>query len=242
MKKLIRRALVGALLVGLGGPVAAQDRGMYYDLRKGGSYQRTTYDAKGQATGRIIQAVNNVQTSGGKTTATLHQQVFNKKDQLTTEGDFTVECQAGLVRMDMRTLMGAQTTPGTPKQQADMDMELTGDILELPATLKPGSALKDGTMTATLRDRKSGVALSTTTISVSNRKVEGAEPVETAAGTFQCVKVSQDMLLKAGLDALAIPFALRSVEWYAPGVGAVRSETYRKDKLMGYSLLTATPR
>ncbi|SHK09754.1 TapB family protein [Hymenobacter psychrotolerans] len=224
----------------LTGPMSlAQDCGLYYDLRKGGTYELTTFDSRDQPSGRVVQEVREANTAGGKTTALIHQQVFDKKGKPSASNDYTVECQAGLVRLDMRAIMNPQAPGQNP--QADMDVQVSGDFLELPAQLKPGSTLKNGTMTVAMRDKKSGTAISTTTISISNRRVEGTETIKTEAGSFACTKISQDVLMKTGIGNLAIPFSMRTVEWYAPGVGAVRSETYRKDKLLGYSLLTTAP-
>ena len=217
----------------------AQDCGLYYDLRKGGVYELTTFDNRDQPSGRLVQEVREAKTSGGKTTALIHQQVFDKKGKPSATNDYSVECQAGLVRLDMRAMMNPQAN--AQSAQPDMDVQVSGDFLELPAQPKQGTTLKNGTMTVAMRDKKSGVALSTTTISISNRRVEGTETIKTEAGSFACTKISQDVLMKTGMGNLAIPFTMRTVEWYAPGVGAVRSETYRKDKLMGYTLLTAAP-
>jgi len=232
----LRLLLSTILLLGGARLGAAQDCGLYYDLRKGGTYELTTYDQRDQLTGRMTQEIRAAKTSGGKTTAVVHQQVFDKKNKPSTAADYAVECQAGVVRLDLRSLLNPQASPQSPA--ANVDAQVTGDLLELPAHPKPGTALKDGTVTVAMRDKQSGMAMSTTTISVSNRQVVGSETVKTPAGSFACTKLTQDVLVKAGLGALAIPFNLRTVEWYAPGVGCVRSESYRKDKLVGYMLLT----
>ena len=72
-------------------------------------------------------------------------------------------------------------------------------------------------------------------LTIYNRKVDAEESLKTPAGTFNCVKISQSQHLKA-----MISMDTNSIEWYAEGVGLVRSESYnKKGKLMGYSLLTA---
>ncbi|KUG06115.1 TapB family protein [Solirubrum puertoriconensis] len=217
---------------------AAQDCGLYRDLRKTGTYELTTYDAKQQPTGRVRQEVRNVKASGGRTQASVHQQVLDKQNQPVSESEFGVECQAGLVRIDMRSMLN----PEQMKGYKDMELTATGDFLELPATPKAGSTLPDGTLNLQMSDKKSGTRLGNMRMLVSNRKVEATDaPVTTPAGSFRCVKVSQDLRMETGIGGMSIPVTMRSVEWYAPGVGSVRSETYRKDKLMGYTVLTAKP-
>ncbi|HEX8425850.1 hypothetical protein [Hymenobacter sp.] len=240
MKKPLLLSFLLLVTVVVAPAVKGQDCGLYYDLRKGGVYELTAYDNHDQLTGRIMQEVRQAKTSKGKTTAVIHQQVTDKKGKAGSSSDYTVECEAGVVRLDMRTMLSPQMTLGSP--QNTMQAEVTGDFLELPAVLKPGTQLKNGSMTAVLRDEKSGVAISTTTINISNRHVESTETIKTAAGSFACTKVVQDMQVKVGIGGLAIPVNMRTADWYAPGVGVVRSETYRKDKLMSYTLLTALPK
>jgi hypothetical protein len=72
------------------------------------------------------------------------------------------------------------------------------------------------------------------TITVSNRKVEGMEKVTTAAGTFDCVKISEDVEFKT-----IIKFQVNTVSWYSKEVGLVKSESYRKGKLMGSTELSS---
>jgi hypothetical protein len=230
---LLAVALTGALP----SAVLAQDCGLYFDLRKGGTYELTTYDGRNEPTGRITQKILDAKTTAGRTQATVHQEVFDKKDKLSSQADYTVECQAGIVRVDMRALLNAQSM----QAYKDMDAKVTGDFLEIPARAKPGTSLKDGTMNMALSDKKSGTVLTTVTIAISNRKVEAVEPQKTPAGSFSCTRISQDMQMTARTAGLGIPFTMHTVEWYAAGVGTVRAETYRKDRLMSYTLLTAVP-
>ena len=72
-------------------------------------------------------------------------------------------------------------------------------------------------------------------ISISNRKVEAAENLTTPAGTFECYKISCDVAIK-----MMINVKTKSIEWYAKGVGMVKSESYNTDgKLMGSNVLTS---
>ena len=71
------------------------------------------------------------------------------------------------------------------------------------------------------------------TTTVHNRKVEAVERVTTEAGTFECFKVSYDVMTDAMID-----IRTKGIEWIAKDVGAVRTETYNKNgKLTGYSEL-----
>ena len=67
------------------------------------------------------------------------------------------------------------------------------------------------------------------TVNVTDREVIGKETVTTKAGTYECYKVSQKMSMKYIVNA-----QFSSVEYYAEGVGHVKSESYNKGgKLIG---------
>jgi hypothetical protein len=92
--------------------------------------------------------------------------------------------------------------------------------------------LKDATLTA--RVASGGMTLFTMNVEVSNRKVIGQEKITTPAGTFECVKLSQDVKTKMIVNVEA-----SSVDWYAEEIGLVRSESFNTSgKLLGYSELT----
>ena len=70
-------------------------------------------------------------------------------------------------------------------------------------------------------------------VNITNRKVEGKESVTTPAGTFDCFKITYDIETKFG-----VKIERNAIEWIAKNVGTVRSESYKGDKLEGYTELT----
>ena len=73
------------------------------------------------------------------------------------------------------------------------------------------------------------------TTTITDRKVEKKETIETPAGSFHCLIVTQKTTIANKLLNKEYP----SKDWYVPGFGVVRSESYKSNgKLMGYSLLT----
>ena len=65
--------------------------------------------------------------------------------------------------------------------------------------------------------------------SITNRKVEAIETITTAAGTFDCVKISYDVESK-----MMFTIKAKGAEWYALETGLVKSESYdAKGKLTG---------
>lgn len=66
---------------------------------------------------------------------------------------------------------------------------------------------------------------------IINRRVEAIEDIAVPAGSFQCFKLTGDIIATVmGKKANS-----STAEWYAKGVGVVKSETYDKNgKLDSY--------
>jgi hypothetical protein len=113
-----------------------------------------------------------------------------------------------------------------------MEMSVEGGNLEMPSSMKAGDLLKDGDLKMSFSS--GGVTVMNMSVSITNRKVEAVESLTTPAGTFECYKISYDIATK-----MMISVKMKGIEWYAKGVGLVKSETYGKDgKLQGSTLLT----
>jgi hypothetical protein len=76
-------------------------------------------------------------------------------------------------------------------------------------------------------------------INITNRVVASQESVTTAAGTFNCYKITQDFKMENIVMGMTIPITMKSIEYYAAGTGMVKSQSFDKNgKLAGYTLLT----
>lgn len=93
-------------------------------------------------------------------------------------------------------------------------------LSRLPAVLSAGDVLQDASFSVSV----AGVPYRVT---VSDRKVKGTERIKTAAGSFDCVVVSEHKE-ERGLGRRRIT---DSITWYAPGIGMVRHDTYTKGRL-----------
>ena len=91
-----------------------------------------------------------------------------------------------------------------------MELNISGTALEMPKQLTVGQSLPDAE--AEIEVRNNGFKMMTMQHTVTNRKVEAKESVTTAAGTFDCYKISYDFEFK----------------WVSEGVGVVKAEYYNK--------------
>jgi len=132
--------------------------------------------------------------------------------------------------VDMSNYLNQQSTDA----YKDMEMSVEGGSLEMPSGMKAGDMLKDGDMKMAFSS--GGMNVMNMAVTITNRKVEAVESLTTPAGTFDCYKISYDIATKM----MGINVKMKGVEWYAKGVGMVKSESYNKDaKLQGSTLLTS---
>jgi hypothetical protein len=81
--------------------------------------------------------------------------------------------------------------------------------------------------------------MTTLSMTVTNRKVEAKETITVPAGTFECYKITGNTHMETATFGLKVPIEMKTIEYFAPGVGLVKSITYNKnDKLQGSTALS----
>lgn len=63
------------------------------------------------------------------------------------------------------------------------------------------------------------------TMVINNRKVEGQESITTAAGTWNCFRITYKSRISVKTGPFGIPVNVESTEWYAPGFGIVKTQS-----------------
>ena len=210
-------------------PLQAQDGcSIYYPLRKGTLLEYTSYNKKGKVEGSSISEVESVENTSTGITATIKSTIKDDKDKALHSSSYQVRCEDGAIILDASSMLD----PAMQQNLSSMEVTIDGTELVLPGKLQVGQELPDASVN--IKAASSGVNLLNMTTSITNRKVLGRESVTTPAGTFDCYKVSQDTNVK-----MLISKTFTSVDFYAEGVGVVRSESYdKKGNLDSYMLLT----
>jgi hypothetical protein len=150
----------------------------------------------------------------------------DKKGEQTEPITMEMSCQDGVIYLDMKKFV-----PDEYLQDESFDLSLDASDLEMPEDMKVGDKLKDATVTM---DMSGGSPMAMKmTVKIHDRKVVAEETVNSAAGEFNCLVLQQKINTKMGMS-----MEMESKEWYAVGVGMIKSESYRKGKMIGYSLLT----
>lgn len=210
--------------------VAAQNfcESAYMPLKKDIFFEHTHYDKKGKVT--VINRNNIsdiVQTPTGYK-ATVAVEVLDDKEKVLKKSSFSYECDGEVVKLDMISMMD----PSINESISNLDVELSGDAFIIPSDLRPGQELPDAQLE--IKAFSGGMKIMTIRQTVTDRKVEGTETITTPAGTFECIKMTQNTEFN-----MLVTKSTKNVLWYAIGVGLVKSETFnRNGKLEGSSLLT----
>ena len=126
-----------------------------------------------------------------KTEAVIHTESYNKKDEKESENDVKFICDGDKLIIDISSMM---------KNNKDMEVKMESSSIEIPSTLTAGHTLPDATLIMKIVDKKSGQEFATTTICITNRKVEGKESVTTPASTFDTRKLSYNMKMETKLS------------------------------------------
>ena len=213
----------------------AQDCGKYYFLTSS-EIQMTLFDKKGEETGNMTYKIADIKSEGGTTSASFTSEMINQEGKSISKSSGTYKCTGGVLFVDARASMpGEQMGP-----YKDMDVKASDSYIEYPASFTDGQSLNDVDFKMEVSDR--GRQVSTVTFQQTNRKVVGKESITTPAGTWDCVKISYDAKIRSAMAPLniGVPITFSSTEWFAPGFGIVKTETFdKKGKLMGSTQITS---
>jgi len=215
MKK-IKLTALSAMLLALAGE--AQECSNYYFLQDNKTVEMTIYNRKGDPNGKQVYTINDVSSSGGSTTSNFLSEMFDKKGRSVVKGSGKVQCKGGVMFVDMKMMLPQQQQ----EQFAKADAKVENMYIEYPVNMKPGDQLKDANMN--LEIDNNGMKQSVV-MAVKNRKVEGKETVTTAAGTWDCYKITYKARITIKTMGIGVPVNIEGTEWYAPGFGIVKTES-----------------
>jgi hypothetical protein len=192
------------------------------------SFEITHYDKKGKLESVVNHRVEELNPEDVGWSAKVKGAVTDDKGEEVTELDYLVYCRDGQLEVDFSSMVA----PGFMNQAYNMNTSVSGDDVAFPQDMSVGQELPDAELAIELQAGDKTVM--TLRFWMQDRKVEAQETITTPAGTFDCFKISHTFETKALFTS-----TYSITEWYAVGVGAVRSETYnKKGKLIGSSELT----
>jgi len=215
MKKQLLLALLCLVLTAVS---FGQDCKSFYYLQNNKTIETTIYNKKGDENGKQVFTVSDVNSSSGNTTGHLNSEMFDKKGKSIAKGKGNIQCTGGVMMIDMKMSLPQQQQ----EQFANADVKADNIYIEYPASMKTGDQLKDATMEMEVDNK--GMKQSVRMV-VNDRKVEGKESVTTAAGTWDCFKISYKSKITIKTMGIGIPVNIEGTEWFAPGFGIVKTQS-----------------
>jgi hypothetical protein len=213
------------LTLGLSSNVLAQCNS-FFPMKENVRYEYEMYDRKEKLTTRMSHTFKDITGSGDNLKATLAQEIFDAKkgDKIATS-ELDWKCENGTLHFDMRSMsLMMDNTQEMNMGDTGMNVDVTGDQLDLPSDLSVGQTLKD--VSYTMKMTMGTMTLMNRTFHIKDRKVESQESLTTPAGTFDCYKVTFTTTNEKGGNAI------KSALWYAKDAGLVKSENYKDDGKM----------
>lgn len=212
----------------------AQNCKSYYYLLNNAKIEMTLFDQKNNADNKLVYHISDVNNADGNTNSTIHSEMFDKKGNSISKGEGKFICSESNISVAMQMSM-----PGNSMDRfKGMEVKAQDAYLNYPAAINTGDALGQGQFNMDIYN--SGVLYSKVDFKITNRKVEGKESITSSIGTWECYKITYDAALKVTMLGIGIPVNMKAIEWFAPGFGVVKSETYNKrGKFMGSTMITA---
>ena len=207
------RDIALSLIFVLTAAVAAAQVSPYYYFDKDGTTLKTVYDGEGDVIGEQEYSV-----VSGDGTRVLGQNVITKPGKKSETTSCHYLCDEGRLMIAM----------GTNKEEKEV-------FLDYYSGMYPGSPLIEGIEFST-QARVAGMKINVN-CTISGRAVTATdESIASGQRHWKCVRTEYDMELRSSF--LGIPVNVHIIEWFAPGVGVVRTDVYRKGKLYEKRLLT----
>lgn len=184
--------------------LALQAQRPYFCVTEGTVMEYANYGNDGETSGYTRIAVKNVEGTDGNYSITYQTSVFDSDHQpLFEAADMTISIDNG----DVTASLGSVGI-----------VEISGDVPVIPSRLAVGQELDRGVVKLTTM----GMSF---TSEILSHKVTGREELKTPAGTFKCYIV--EMTTEARVFGRKSTSTSRN--WYARGLGSIKSETLDED-------------
>lgn len=211
------KIIITLSLILLSNYLIAQTCEAYIPTKTGVVQTYVSKDKKDKITGYYSQEILSAENKDGKFVYTISQSNFNAKKELLSQDTLEFFCKDNVFYIDMNSYLNKEQMAAYDESQITFSFE----NIDYPASLKPGTTLKDGYIQA---DIFAGITITFRT-DITNRKIVAVEDITTEAGKFNAVKMTQDVSGKYGF----VKMNMSSVSWMKLNVGTIRSETYDKN-------------
>jgi len=215
MEKMIFLAII---LFGVG---SLKAQGTFFPTKEGTVLTYKSFDKKDKLTSGVKYTVKNIAVNGSNMDITYLCESFDNKEKPVFKEEITIHQKGDILYLDMSNLINK--TAFQQDGEIPAEVQVKGNNMQIPLNPQPGQTLPDANVEMSM---KMGFINMKVAADVTNRKVEGIEDVTVPAGKFNCYKFTSDI----NSVALGIKVKASSAEWYAKGIGTIKTETYDKNE------------
>ncbi len=191
----------------------------FFPTKEGMVLTYKSFDKKDKLSGIMKYTIEKVNINGNNIDITYLCESFDNKEKLVFKEEITVHQKGDVMYIDMGNFLNKAAFQQEGSIPAEV--EVKGNNMEIPLNPTPGQTLPDASIEMAM---KMGIVNMKMSADVTNRKVEGIEDITVSGGTFKSYKFSSDV----NTVAMGIKVQAKSVEWYAKGIGSVKTESYDK--------------
>jgi len=222
----MKKLFVFTVIILIGMVSNAQE--IFFPTKEGTVLLYKTFDKKDKVTNKARYTIKHVTVNGNDMDITYLCESINPKDKLLFKEDITIHKKGDKLYFDMGNFINKAAFQQNGEITADV--QIKGNKMEVPSNPNPGDVLPDANVEMSM---KMGFINMKMSAQVTNRKVEAIEDVTVKAGPFKSYKLTSDV----NATAMGIKVKTNNIEWYAKGVGIVKTEIYEKGKLQSYTEL-----
>jgi hypothetical protein len=191
----------------------------FFPTKEGMVLTYKSFDKKDKLSGIMKYTIEKVNINGNNIDITYLCESLDNKEKLVFKEEITVHQKGDVMYIDMGNFLNKAAFQQEGSIPAEV--EVKGNNMEIPLNPTPGQTLPDASIEMAM---KMGIVNMKMSADVTNRKVEGIEDITVSGGTFKSYKFSSDV----NTVAMGIKVQAKSVEWYAKGIGSVKTESYDK--------------
>lgn len=220
-----------SLLAAYSTSLFSQNCGFFLPLKANTGTEMKSYDSNNLHTGTDKNTITSVETEGANNVANIKNE---HKDELkggTTSNDYKVKCNGTQLSIDNKALLGTALNAYN-----EMEIKIDGGEIEFPNNLAVGSVLNDSKLK--MEVYTNGTLVGVMDYLYTNRKVVSKESITTPAGTYNCYKMTYDMVLSSKIMTYSTKTTTKIVDYYTENIGLVKSQIYNdKGELISYNVL-----
>jgi hypothetical protein len=229
----MRKTLTIIFLIIISSGIWAQNCELYLPLVENTGMQYQNFNRRDRLEGTQDVMIKQVTKLADRVEALVNVKYYDNRENFQHEGEYTIACKGNELLIDIQSMLDPNMMAGFE----NMEVSISGTNIEIPGNMKVGDVLPEATMD--MKVTTSGMTISEMKFITRNRKVEAKESITTPAGTFECFKITYENFTETRAMGIPVRVTMKGVEYYAPGIGNVRSEFYDdRDRLQSYTILS----